>query len=140
MATGAAQGCCSSLAHITQSGCAPLSQKRWDSNVGKQRSPRAPSAPARHRCDVRPARPWCEGASAAQPASNGGFRVAPETTRGIKAQLKKPLKKASSHGKKHLKLSPAWIWLSVQADVVIWHVDVPCALSQMIPGWVSPGR
>lgn len=52
----------------------------------------------------------------------------------------KPHTKASSRGKKHPKLSPARIWLSMQAIVLAWHVDVPCSLSRTVPRWVSLGR
>ena len=71
MVLGATQGCCSSLA-ITLWGCASQSQKRWDPNMGKQRSPRALLALARHRCGVKPMGPWHGGATTAQPTGNGG--------------------------------------------------------------------
>lgn len=83
----APQGGCSSLAHITQSGCAPPSPKRWDS---KQRPPRAPLAPARHRRGVGPTRPQHGAPGAVQATSNGDYIVAPETMRGRKTQLQSP--------------------------------------------------
>lgn len=99
MVLGAAQGCCSSLAHITLSGCASLSQKRWDPNVGKQSPPVVLLALAKHRCAVKTMGPWHGSASTAQPTSNGAPGVAPETTGGRNAQPKSPTKKPAVLGR-----------------------------------------
>lgn len=57
-----------------------------------------------------------------------------------KAHPRKATKRGIGALNKHPTFSRAGIWLSMQAIVVAWHVNVPCSLSRTVPGWVSPGR
>lgn len=57
-----------------------------------------------------------------------------------RAHPRKATKRGIGELNKHPTFSQAGIWLSMQAIVVAWHVNVPCSPSQTVPGWVSPGR
>lgn len=112
-------------------------KKRWEPRVGKQRPPQAALALAS--TDVlwdlaALLSPWAMGAP--------GWPLH-QLQRGKlswKAHPRKATKRGIRALNKHPTFSRAGIWLSMQAIVVAWHVNVPCSLSRTVPGWVSPGR
>lgn len=64
-------------AHHAARVCTLVPSGRWDPSVVKQRPPTALLALAKYRYEVKPMRPWHQGASTAQPARNGGIGSRP---------------------------------------------------------------